>query len=505
MKKNKKCLFILTCISSLSVISSCTSNGGIGDDVILFSKDNVITTSFDGLGVEWGTYEDTNKLVNGAWDRITTAVDRLNPHLVRCMSNFEWLVKNFDNKETSDPNDDTWEYDFNNKYMNNACDILDYCENHDITVAFGVWNVIGNADESDDWGMIKNVTSDPRWPRLCADLMHYLINVKGYSCIKYFVNTNEPNYSGAHGASKNAYNTYDIWETGVKNVRKAFDDAKLDIDIIGGDTTGFTGSVEYLPKIAKNIPDCVNNYGIHMYISNYDIDNAVYQNNLKLLYDGVKELDSTLGNTKNMYIWEAGLLDGKNTTTDCNAYIGNFSYGIRMADYTIQSILSGINGVVYWDLDDAMHFMYTETGMSAKEWGMFSTLNDATSFKQEYRPWYHSSTLLTNLLSTGASLYSSNSKEDAFRTIASIDKDGQNGGIVAINRNKQPVTKKFVIDKKINSEENKIYVYFFNETNLRIGDDGFVTYNTVIDGSLNDVLEVEIPANSLVVVSTRRL
>lgn len=503
MMWKKKYLFLLTCLSSLSVVSACNSKEN-NEDVIVYDK--VISESFGGLGVEWGTYENTEKLVTGAWDRITTAVDRLKPKFARCMTNFEWIVKDFDNAGTIDTSDDTWTYDFNNKYMNNACQILDYCETHDIDVAFGVWNVIGNADESDDWGMIQSVTSDPRWAILCADLVEWLVNVKGYSCVKYFVSTNEPNYTGAYGSSKNAYNTYDIWEQGVKNVRKAFDERGLKhVDIIGGDTTGFIGCSEYLPNIATYIPDCVNNYGIHMYISNYDIDNGIFQSNLTKLYDAVKKIDNTLGVDKQMLIWEAGLLDGKNTTTDCNAYIGNFSYGIRMADYTLQSVLAGLNGVVYWDLDDAMHFMYTEAGATPKEWGMFSTLNDSTSFKQEYRPWYHSSTLLTNLLDRGARIYKSDYDDASFRTIASIDPDGKNGGIVAVNRHKEAITKSFRIEKKIDNEDGKIYVYVFNETNLRIGADGFVTYNAVIDGSLNDETKIDIPANSMVVLSTRRL
>ena len=31
------------------------------------------------------------------------------------MTNFDWIVKNFDSKGNDDINDDTWEYDFTNK------------------------------------------------------------------------------------------------------------------------------------------------------------------------------------------------------------------------------------------------------------------------------------------------------------------------------------------------------------------------------------------------------
>ena len=86
--------------------------------------------------MEWGTYEDTNKTVKGSWDRVLTAVDRLRPALVRCMTNLDWFVVNFDAEN------ETWGYNFNNKQMVNACDFLYYCQENGVKVAFGVWNVI---------------------------------------------------------------------------------------------------------------------------------------------------------------------------------------------------------------------------------------------------------------------------------------------------------------------------------------------------------------------------
>lgn len=500
--KNKKLLLITI---PLALLNSCNGQSSINKDDIVFN--NVVSEKFDGLGVEWGTYEDTNKLSSNSWERITGAVDKLNPRIVRCMFNLEWIVDSFDAKNPDDAADDVWTYNFDNKYAKNACDVLDYCQAHNIDVAFGIWNVIGDVDEEkDEWEMIPNATSDSRWPKLISDFMDYFVRIKGYSCIKWFVNTNEPNYTGAVGMSKNAYNTYEKWETGVKNVRKALDDLGLNyIDIIGGDTTGFAGSRLYLPNIANNLSDVVKNYGVHMYIGNYDIDTANYQKNMKALYDEVKAIDDTLGKSKNLLIWEAGLLDGKNVDTDCNSYIANYSYGMRMADYTVQSILAGVNGIVYWDLDDAMHFMYQASGSTAKEWGMFSSLATASSLKQEYRPWYHSSVLLTNLLEKDATIYSAtNELEEGFRTLGVVSKDKKNGGFIGINRTIQPIKKTFIMDSKV-EHDNKLYVYIFNEQYLRLGSDGFVVENFVIDGSINNKTEIEIPANSMVVVSTRRL
>ena len=495
----------ITLLSATCLISACDPQ--VSDDTVVFAADGVVSYGFDGVGVDWGVYEDTNKLAVGAWDKTLSAVKRLNPSLVRCMTNLDWLTYDYDDMGTVDLNDDVWKYNFTTKHMKNTCDILDYCQDNGIKVAFGVWNVIGSPNEElDVWKMIPNSTSDPRWPKLCADLMEYLIKDKGYTCIKWFVNTNEPNYVGNVGSSKNAYNTYEKWKTGVKNVKAEFTARGLDLDIVGGDVTASgTGFTEYLMGVAKEMTDVVNNYGVHLYVSNYVIDTGSFETDIRTNFDQIKKTDDKLGDEHRLIIWESGLLDGKNPTTDCNSYIANYSYGVRMADFTVQSVLAGANGICYWDLDDAMHFMYTESGMTAKEWGMFSTLSSASPLKQGLRPWFHSSTLITNLLKAGSTIYKGTFKEsDDFRTLAAISSDKTSGGIIAVNRGIEAVTKTFTLSEKVDGS-GKLYIYSFNEKNLRLGEDGYVVPNAVVDGSLNDNITLELAAGSVTFISSERL
>lgn len=502
----KKVLVTLLGIVMAVTLSSCKNNPSV--DGIAYFESDVISSGFRGIGVEWGTYEDTDKLYDGAWNKIINNVNVLKPSLVRCMTNFDWFVTGFDDKGTTDLNDDTWTYNFKNKYMENALLILDYCESHNVSVAFGVWNVIGDVNEETDiYKMIPNATSDIRWAKMCADLMDFLVNKNGYTCIKWFVNTNEPNYKGLVGSSKNAYNSYDKWETGVKNVRKAFDKIGLkDLDIIGGDCTSFAyDTPTYMEGIAKNLKKTLNNYGVHMYVSNIDIANGNYQTHMKMLYDGIKKIDSGLGKTKDLLIWETGLLDGKNAS-DCNELIANSSYGLKMANLTIQSILSGVNGLCYWDLDDAMHFMYTSNGTTAKEWGMFSTLASADSRWQELRPWYHSSCILSNALTNGSIIYNATYNKDykSLRSIASVSSDFKDGSIILINDQAVQVNTKVYLEKEVSNNE-EIFVYIYNESNLRLNSDGYVTYNYKINGSINKLTEINVPAGSMVVLTTKEI
>ena len=54
-------------------------------------------------------------------------------------------------------------------------------------------------------------------------------------------------------------------------------------------------------------------------------------------------------------------------------------------------------------------------------------------------------------------------------------------------------------------DSGKIYVYMYNESQLQIGEDGFVKYNKVLDASLKDQIELEIPNDTLLILSSKEL
>lgn len=518
MKTRTKNLISLVLLSScLTAMVGCNTQGKgkVDKDNLVFDKKGIVLDNFEGLGVEWGTYEDPDKLSSGSWERSLKIMDRLNPQVTRCMLNYDWFITNFDDKFDSDKSNDTWEYNFSNKLMNNTIDVLRYCDDHNIDVAFGCWNVPGSLGK-DEYNMFTEVTSDARWATMTADILEYLIKFQGIKCIKYFVNSNEPNYSGVEGKSKNFNNTFEVWAKGVKNVRKALDDRGFnDIKIIGGDTTGFEGTIEYFNGISKSdeLKEAVADYGFHVYCPNMIIDTGDLAVRIRDIYNQVKKNDKDLGVKRIPHIWEAGLYDGKNAETDSNAYIANYSYGLRMADYTLQCAIAGVNSIVYWDFDDGMHFMYNADGtMTSKGWGMFSSLSTDSAMKQRLRPWYHSSVLLTNLMRKGSKIIDNPANDpevdNTFRSMAVVGENNTYAGVVAINRGMLPVTKTFRISSELDTNNlfgNKIYVYIYNEADLKIGEDGFVKENQVLDLSLKDEIEISVPQNSMVILSSKEL
>lgn len=508
IKKSLLLPLLSLCVVPMSGCNNLESSSG---NNLVFSDSNIVLTSFEGLGVEWGTYENPDKLSAGSWERSLKIMDRLNPDQVRCMLNYDWFITNFDTKDDDDKTNDTWDYNFSNKLMDNTIDVLRYCDDHDIEVAFGCWNVPGTVGV-DEYDMMTEVTSDIRWAKMTADILEYLIKKQGIRCIKYFVNSNEPNYTGTKERSKNYNNTFEIWSNGVKNVREVLDARGFqNIKIIGGDTTGFEGTDEYFTGIStdEELRNIVGDYGFHVYCPNMTIDTGDLAVRIKSVYEKTKKNDDQLGVTRMPHIWEAGLYDGKDAETDSNAYIANFSYGLRMADYTLQCAIAGVNSIVYWDFDDGMHFMYHSDGSTnSKGWGMFSSLGIDSAEKQKLRPWYHSSVLLTNLMKRGSKIIDSGindpSIDKSFRSMAVIGPENAYAGIVAVNRNAKAAKKTFRISSEFTDSE-KIYVYIYNQNDLNIGEDGFVKENMVIEASLKKTNEIEIPGNSLVILSSKEL
>ena len=514
MNKTSKILALSILSSCLFTTMGCQKNDKpkeVDKDNIVFKKANVVLNNFEGLGVEWGTYEDPDKLSSGSWERSLKIMDRLSPQVTRCMLNYDWFITNFDDKKNSDKSDDTWEYNFSNKLMNNTIDILRYCDDHDIDVAFGCWNVPGTLGKN-EYAMFEQVTSDIRWAKMTGDIIEYLVKKQGIRCIKYFVNSNEPNYSGVEGKSKNFNNTFAVWAQGVKNVRSELDARGFqNIKIVGGDTTGFEGTKEYFTGISSDstLKDKVGDYGFHVYCPNLTIDTGDLAVKIKEMYNETKTNDDKLGVTRMPHIWEAGLYDGKDNETDSNGFIANFSYGLRMADYTLQCAIAGVSSIVYWDFDDGMHFLYHNDGtMTSKGWGMFSSLGSDSAAKQRLRPWYHSSVLLTNLMRKGSQIIDSGLNDPEicsdFRSMGVIGPEKSFAGVVAINRGMKAATKTFRIADDF-TDSNKVYVYIYNEKELKIGEDGFVKENQVLEASLKDKIEIEVPSNSVVILSSKEL
>ena len=91
-----------------------------------------------------------------------------------------------------------------------------------------------------------------------------------------------------------------------------------------------------------------------------------------------------------------------------------------------------------------------------------------------------------------------------FRSMGLIGPNGDYAGVVAINRDAKDVTKTFRIAEEF-TDSGKIYLYIYNENELKIGEDGFVKENQVLEMSLKDQIEITVPSDTVVILSSKEL
>ena len=94
--------------------------------------------------------------------------------------------------------------------------------------------------------------------------------------------------------------------------------------------------------------------------------------------------------------------------------------------------------------------------------------------------------------------------DNTFRSMGVLGPNNGYAGVVAINRGLLPVTKTFRMSEEFN-DSGKVYVYIYNENELKLGDDGFVKENQVLEMSLRDQIEISIPQNTMIILSSKEL
>ncbi len=476
MKFIKKIVaLLLMAVPIMILLSSCNASG----DTVVFKKKNIVNRSFDGVGIEWDVYENPY-LINEHWETITNRVDNLSPAIVRCMLNMEWYMY------LDIQNDNEIIYNFNGVHLKNLYKILDYCEQKGITVALGVWGYPGGFFMEEQGGIAA-----PLFAQSFAKLFQELITNKKYTCVRYAVVGNEPNLW---------YNLYDdaytSWTRAVTNVHAEFAQLGLSdvLTIAGPDTTGIEGSVEWVTNLEKDktLRDKLSIYEVHGYIPDYYILTGSFAKELR-------EFANTKQISKTIHMWEAGLFDGK-TAANNQMRIRTYEYGLLMTDYTIQTLMAGFSSIVYWQLDDAMHF--NATGGTFL-WGMFNTIGTADDY--QLRPWYHAMSLMGRCIEKDMTIMSSSLDDENFRAVSGVSPDKKKASIVAVNHKEEEVTKTFRFGNRLKTGKD-IYIYLFNEDDLQLDSNGYVIPNKVVSGvNLNKKTTITIPPKTAIFITTEKL
>ncbi|MRT93709.1 cellulase family glycosylhydrolase [Ancylomarina sp. 16SWW S1-10-2] len=481
------------------------------DNLIYIHADQAISTDFIGNGVQWSAYPhaDTEnaewgKLMTDAkWDMNFKRLDYMQPKLFRVLDQANWrYLVGFDKKENPILN-------FDNPEVIAVEKILDYAQKNQITVLLGEWGTPYKMHDTDHGHSDKFTgANDPKWINIIAEYLDYLINTKGYTCIKYYNLVNEPN--GDWASTKGDFNE---WRDGVKMLSEVLKKKGMDksITVAGPDAVTRYDNPEstysgmgWVEESAKQIGECIGIYEIH----DYTAHDFVKSGEFKLFHK--KAADIAKKENKQIIFGELGFSrNGKKnqdrakadpySSEDSQMEVYDFSYGINMADAAIQSMNAGFSGSAAWALDDAMHTL-GDLGKKnqLKRWGMWNSLGTEICNNpddENMRPWFYSWSLLCRYFPTGSRIVETDSTGiEGLRLTASVLKDDMTIAIVN-NSDKDNIIALSVP----NSKSFKKFLYIDGERRLDADD-----FPKAIEQNLGEkeMKELKVPANSFVLLTT---
>ena len=358
-----------------------------GDDTLVavtLDPAGVICRKFLGFGVEWDSngYRAAG-ITDPDFRILQRRVEWMRLPVVRIMMQAKWCYKG------------KGRYDWDDPQMQALYRHLDVCQKLGTTVLLTDWGI------EPPWLTPPDVSKveDPLYAGIIATYMDHLLNAKGYSCIRYFILVNEPNYEVKDWAR---------WKAGVQHVAAAFRQQKLDgkIALMGADNSN---ADDWHTNAVDQLQQTLGAYDIHCYAQE-DVVRA------GALYDFFKKnwayalANDPRARDKPFVVGECGFwTQGSDSAT--NPLHLDPRYGILMADYAVQAANAGSWAVLAWMLDDNSHANFT--------WGMCS--NKAGGLKP--KPWFYPWSLLARYFPSGASIVQTSLASRDVRVLAAYVDD----------------------------------------------------------------------------------
>ena len=482
---------------SLSVLAftppaspAAPSAGTAYDATVYIDTDTTVVKSYTGAGVQWDPSDYA--YTDAQWDRIFRRVDVLRPQFIRCCLTSDFYCTGFDAQGQP-------VYAWDTAGMGRLYKILDYCQSHHVEVLLGEWGP--------SFGM---ATDDPRWSRLIGDCLEHLVRVKGYTCIRYYNKQNEP--SGDQSA-------FDRWKVSQESLAADLHKRGLNrqVALVGPDTSG-TDLMWWADSAVNALPQTLGVYEVHWYAQDDEITGGVIEKTMRRRRDYAATHDPA-GREKPFLVAEAGTSDTMTAVThdwnsgDSNTKIRDFSYGVYMSDYLLQTMRAGIGGVSAWDLDDSMHSQakiaptaQNPNAYNLKVWGFWNTLGGAMGKPDDenLRPWFYTWSLLCRTFPRGMTIVRASSAPfPGVRVAAATRANGSKSDIslAVVNDSDTPRTVRVVIPNAVGRASLHEYHYFDGD---RPADaDGFPIAKQLLPGvSLKAGLTVRLPSRGLVLLTT---
>lgn len=388
---------------------------------------------FLGVGVQWDPYEYVPS--SQAWKTTFNRVDFLRPGLFRVMLDASSYVRSFD--ASGNPKY-VWSGGQSGiERLASLFDILDYAQSRNIDVLLGEWSP-SRGINIDGGGRIG--AADPRWARIHADFVSYLLAVKRYTIIKYFIYMNEPN--GGWMWPRGEVD-YAAWSQGIRNLRKELDSRGMTwLKIAGPDNSG---NWEWLDRCARELRGEIGAWEMHWYAKDAEVLSGKIESLLKEKREMLSKTDPQAA-SKPLFLGESGMVEGK-VNGDQQPRVKKFEYGVLMADYVAQVARAGWQTAVAWDMDDAMHInegdqVFPPTGRTLKIWGFWNTQGTAMGHPEDeaIRPWFYTWSLMSHLFPKGSSIVTATIADDTptVRALAATRQEGSRTEVSFMVVNESP-------------------------------------------------------------------
>jgi hypothetical protein len=428
---------------------------------IKIEPSQAISKKFLGIGTEWNSCDYTAVgMTSQDFILIEERLDWMKMPITRVMMVAGWVT---DNGNT---------YNFDSQSMQNLYKILDYCQQNNMTVLLTEWGIPALSWATINWDLSTiQGSDDPMYAKIIGEYLNHLINTKGYTCIKYLIFVNEPNYEAEN---------YDSWKRGIQNIAAELDRRSLasKITIMGSDNSN---APDWLRSTVSDLKDVLGGYDFHDYAMNYELMGGSLKNFFTDQWSYASNTDINAA-SKPFIITEAGMREGG--STEHNTFAKDYIYGVWMTDYTIQALQSGSSSVIAWMLDDNSHNGFT--------WGLWTDRNNGMVLK----PWFYTWSLLTRYLQFGSTIYNVNEPLSDVRVLAARSPSGD-WTFIAVNRGSQQADITFNAFGSV-SQFNR---YLYSERQRGVDLNGFPVPQSSFSSSPSN-LQTNVPGESVVIITS---
>lgn len=406
-------------IVSFWLVTAVISCSAVPDATVAVDNTSIINPNYIGNGVQWDPYqldygEKQLKISSEDWQKLYSRLDFMKPQFIRVMINTTSVIENGVLNET--------------KNYQNLAPILEYCQSRNVKVVLGDWG--------DRMVNSKANTISENNLKLAALYLDFLLNKKGFSCIKYYNMINEPN--GYWAATDE---NYDLWKNAAQYFSVQLKVLNLDqkVSLMGPDIAIWkTDKVDWITNSVKDLDASIGVYDIHTYPSKITVNSGEYTSILKAYKDAIPagkpivmgEIGFKFVEKQDEALMNENIARAKAkpyaSVDDSQMFVYDHVYGSDMADALIQTVNSGYSGSIAWMLDDAMHAK--EQKNKLKVWGFWNILGDEYFGKEEevVRPWFYSWSLLTKYMPSGCQVHQVSVNGNQNIKAISISKDGKN-------------------------------------------------------------------------------